>query len=53
MLDKNKCKQKVINEFPQIKPLFDIYEDAGFDHFRLTSVGIAIGYSNIKQYDPI
>ena len=52
MLDKNKCKQKVINEFPQIKPLFDIYEDAGFDHFRLTSVGIAIGYSNIKQYDP-
>ncbi len=52
LLDENKCKQKVINEFSQIKPLFDIYEEAGFDHFRLTSVGIAIGYSNIKQYDP-
>lgn len=52
IIDEIKCKQKIIQEFPQIKSLFDIYEDAGFEHFRLSSVGIAIGYSNIKQYDP-
>lgn len=51
-LSEDKCKQKLINEFPQIKPLFDIYEKACFNRFRLSSVGIAIGYSNIKQYDP-
>lgn len=51
-LSEQEIKDKLKSEFPELLDFSLIYEKARLDHLNLSSVGISIGYANIKKNDP-
>ena len=52
VLGEQEIKDKLKIEFPELLYFSEVYEKAHLDRFNLSSVGICIGYANIKMNDP-
>lgn len=45
----NEVKSILIEAFPEIERVFDVWDNSVFDRFELTSVGIAIAHANYRR----
>lgn len=51
-LSEQEINDKLKREFPELLDFSSVYEKARLGHFNLSSVGISIGYANIKKNYP-
>ena len=51
MLSNDEIKSKLQNLLPETEEIFEVWNNTALKHMRLSSVGIALGFSNLKRFD--